>query len=281
MAGFKGNGHLIRMINRILLILLFFPWCVNSVEYEPWIGSYFEFEWRTVLRFQKFDHLACPNSLCKYRSNDLFLSTSLSVAVKPQFSLELEAVAASTRRQSGGIDHIRINGRYVWLDDIAGDPLTLTFGGGFIQGFNRSFKDKSSFHHGHSEVELFLSAGKECTKGMRWISRGWGMLGIGCAEKGSPWIRFNASLANQIKKNQEIEVFARTLWGLGHKDLDPSSFNGYGSIQHQSVDIGITYRYWIEFFGSISLEYAKRVHVRNFPAEAHQLRLTLLYTFGL
>lgn len=268
------------MANRVFFILLLFPWLVHSVEYEPWIGTYFEFEWRTALRCQKFHFLACPDSLRSYRSNDLFLNTSLSVAVKPQFSIEAEAVAASTRRQSGGIDHIRINGRYVFLDDIAGDPLTVTFGAGLIQGFNRSYKDKGAFHHGHSEAEIFLSAGKERTEGMRWISRWWGMLGIGCAERGSPWIRFNASFAQRFKKKHELEIFAHTLWGLGHKNLHPSHFGGYGPVQHQSVDLGFAYRYLIDFFGNVAIEYSKRVHVRNFPADAYQLRLSMLYTFG-
>ena len=149
-----------------------------------------------------------------------------------------------------------------------------------MQGFNRSFKDKSTFHHGHSEAEIFLSAGKEKTEGMRWISRWWGMLGIGCAERGSPWIRFNLSLADHFRLNHEIELFVRTLWGLGHKNLHHCHFGGYGPIQHQSVDLGFNYKYHVEFFGNIVIEYAKRVHARNFPVDAHQLRLSLLYTFG-
>ncbi len=267
------------------LICIFFfsllPILGWTVEYRPWIGNYLEFEWNSTLRFQAFQDLAAGSHRFPYASDDFFLTTSLALAAKPDFSLDVEATAARTRRQSGSIDQIRLNGRIVWLDDIVGDPVTLTTGAGFIQAFDWSLKDKSSFHHGRSEAEIFLSVGKEWAQGDQWISRAWAMAALGSAARGSPWMRYDMAYAQRIKQCHEFEFFVHTLWGLGSKQLHRSHFHGYGAIDHQSIDLGCRYTYLIQFFGSASIEYAKRVYARNFPVQAHQISLSLLYTFGL
>ncbi|WP_068468436.1 hypothetical protein [Candidatus Protochlamydia phocaeensis] len=268
---------------RILIGMSFFLFLgpLWGTEYQPWLGTYLEFEWRNSLRYQTYRYLSSHSHLTRYASDDFFLTSSLSLTAKPQFALEVEATAARTRRQSGGIDHLRVNGRYAWMDDIAGDPVTFTTGLSFIQSFVESLKDPSSFHHGRSEAELFASIGKETAQEDKWISRWWAMGGIGIAERGSPWLRFDLSYSKRLKEKHELELFACTLWGLGHKALHRTSFHGYGSIQHQSIDLGWRYTYLIDFLGSASLAYTTRIYARNFPVHTQQIVLQLLYTFGL
>lgn len=268
-----------RLVYSLIIFLL--PMMGWTVEYQPWIGNYLEFEWRSALRYQYIHDLSSRSHLESYLSNDWFASTGLSFAAKPNFSLDVEGVAAWTRKQHGAIDQIRLNGRYVWLDDIAGDPVSLTTGASFIQSFSWSLKDISSFHHGRSEAELFFSVGKEWAKGEAWLSRLWAMGALGAAERGSPWLRFHIAYAARLCCHHEFEVFTRTLWGLGHKPLCRHHFHGYGPIQHQSMDIGFRYHYLIDFFGSLSIEYANRVYARNFPLATHQIQLSVLYLFGL
>ncbi len=273
---YLGKNGLIYIF--FLSILPISGWCV---DYHPWIGNYLEFEWNSTLRFQSFQKLAASSHHSHYASDDFFLTTSLALAAKPDFSLDIEATAARTRRQSGSIDQIRLNGRIVWLDDIVGDPITLTTGVGFIQAFDWSVKDISSFHHGRSEAEMFLSVGKEWAEDDQWTSRTWAVAALGSAIRGSPWIRFDVAYAKRVKLCHEFELFAHTLWGLGRKQLHRDHFHGYGSIHHQSIDVGCRYTYLIEFFGSASIEYAKRIYAHHFPVQAHQISLSLLYTFGL
>lgn len=251
-----------------------------ATERQPWIGNYMEFEWRNSLRYQRYSFITSDSQFEHYSSQDFFLNMSLSNALDAQFSLEGEFVLAKTRHQRG-VDHLRFTGRYVWLDDVAGDDISLTTGLSFTYAFLRALRDISSFHHGRGEGELFISFGKEMALEEQWERRWWAVFGLGIAERGSPWLRGDLTYETRICMNHEWRAFVHTLWGLGHKKLHSDDFHGYGSIQHQSVDLGLRYTYLIDFFGSASAEYSYRVYARNFPAQTHQFLLSILYTFGL
>lgn len=272
-----------RFITSVLLCALpcFHTFC-ESVEYRPWIGNYYEFEFRNSMLYQSYPAIACDSSLHHASSDDFFLSSSLSNAVDPSFSLEAEVVAAKTRKQCWGIDHFNLAGRLVWLDDISGDCITLTTGFVLTQTFDNSLSDISSFHHGTAEAEFFLSFGAETMwEDDDWVERWWGMTGIGIGDRGSPWLHGQYAYERRFCTNHEFLFRMNTLWGLGNNKIRIHDFHGYGSIQHQSIDLGIRYTYLIDFFGNASVDYSYRIYARNFPAQTHQILVSLLYTFGL
>jgi hypothetical protein len=266
---------------RHLTFIFLLGFCqARGTEYQPWLGNIYEFELRTALMYQDYHWLSSATHLKKFSSNDLFLKASLSNAF-PTFGLEVEATGALTRRQRGDVDQLKITGRYVWLDDVAGDALSLTTGFSLIYAFHRSLRDVSSFHHGRGEGEFFISFGKEIAQGTMWGSRWWNILGIGLADRGSPWLRWHLTYEKRWLDKHEIQLFLHTLWGFGHKRLHLEHFHGYGSIQHQSADIGLRYTYLLEYFGSASVEYSYRIHAYNFPIYVHRVLAMFLYTFGL
>lgn len=265
----------------IPLLLLIGIGRVNATETKPWLGNVFEFEFRPSLTYQGYTRLSSGSKAQKYSSSDLFLNVSLSNAL-PSFGLEIEVLGARTRRQRSDVDQVKMTGRYVWRDDIAGDPLSIVSGLSFIQAFHPSLKDVSSFHHGISEAELFLSVGKEYPQDTVWVSRWWSVFGIGAAaHRGSPWFRLNMAYEKCFCGQHELRLLLNTLWGTGHQRLHLHHFNGYGPVQHQSVDLGFRYTHLLEFFGNASLEYSYRVHARNFPEYTHRVTAQILYTFGL
>lgn len=254
----------------------------NATEYQPWLGNFYEFELRSSLMYQGYTWLSSGAHLKKYSSHDAFLNISLSNALpNPTIGAEIELTEARTRRQRGDIDQLKVTGRYVWQDDIAGDPFSLTTGLSYNQAFCYSLRDVSSFHHGFSDVEIFASLGKENPEESVWNSRWWSLLAVGVAERGSAWIRFHLDYEKRCYEKHEVKAFLHSLWGLGHKSLRIDHFHGYGSIQHQSIDFGFRYTYLLQFYGSMSLEYSYRIYARNFPSDTHQILAQLLYTFGL
>jgi hypothetical protein len=284
MASRKGFWQLMPRIKVWTFLTLYFLLEFTqgkATEYQPWLGNVHEFELRSSLLYQKYHWLSLGSHLKKHKSNDFFLKASLNYTSPHDYGLEIEAEEAWTRFQRGDIDHFKLTGRYVWLDDIAGDPLSLTTGFSLIQAFRHSLKDVSSFHHGRKEGELFLSIGKETPWETMWGSRWYSMAGIGIADRGSPWLRFNLNYENRLRDQHELRLFLHSLWGLGHKNLRLDHFHGYGPIQHQAIDIGIRYTYLLEYFGSASLEYSYRIHGRNFPVFTHRVLAQILYTFGL
>jgi hypothetical protein len=167
------------------------------------------------------------------------------------------------------------------MDDVAGDPFSLGTGLSYSQAFEHSRKDVSSFHHGLYNAELFVSIGKETPEDLFWSSHWWGVAAFGMAEQGSPWIRLNVDYEKRWRQFHEIGAFVHTLWGLGSRSLHIEDFRGYGSVNHQSIDCGLRYRYLIEYFGSASIDYSFRIYGKNFPVYSHQICAQLIYTFGL
>lgn len=271
----------VKMVRGIVLISLLFIGYVESTQTEPWLGNAYEFEFRPSLTYQGYRSLASSAHQQKYSSDDFFLNASLSNSA-PSMGVELEALGARTRRQKGDVDQIKLTGRYVWLDDITGDPLSVVSGLSYIQAFHHSLKDVSSFHHGLCEAEFFVSIGKELARDCEWNSRWWGVFGIGSAvDRGSPWLRFDIAYEKCFCEMHALRFMLNSLWGTGNRSLCLHHFDGYGPIQHQAIDLGVRYTYVLTFFGNASLEYSCRVHARNFPEYVHRVTVQILYTFGL
>ena len=253
----------------------------EATQTKPWLGNPYEFEFRPSLHYQHYSRLSSGSHAKKYSSDDAFLNLSLSNAL-PSLGLEMEALGARTRRQKGNLDQLKITGRYVWLDDVAGDPISFVSGLSFTRAFQHSLKDVSSFHHGISEAEVFLSIGRETTFETTWSSRWWGMFAIGAAaHRGSPWFRGDLAYEKLFCDKHALRFLLNTLWGTGGQRLHLHHFHGYGPVQHQCIDLGVRYTYLMEFFGSASLEYTYRIHARNFPEFTHRIMAQVMYTFGL
>lgn len=254
---------------------------VSATEYQPWLGNAYEFEARGETLYQGFATLASDGDHKKYLCNDFFLNFSLINSIPdPSFGIELEVTGALTRKQHGEVDQLKFTGRYVWQDDIMGDPLSMITGASYIQAFEHSLKDLSSFHHGLYNIECFVSVGRESSDETRWGSRWWGMFGLGIAEKGSAWFRLRFDYDKRFNQKHEIGLFIEGLCGLGHKHLEIKKFEGYGAVKHQSVDAGLRYVYVLDYCGNASLEYCYRLYANNFPAYTHRVVAQFLYPFG-
>ena len=142
--------------------------------------------------------------------------------------------------------------------------------------------DISSFHHGHIEGEVHLSFGKKygypCSKD--YLFRWWNVVGIGIADEGSPWIREDAACEYNYDDVHQFRGFVNTLWGTGKDNLHPHHFKGYGNIKHKSVDVGIRYGYTIGCWGTLSIQYARRVYAYNFPKNANLALFEYYFPFG-
>lgn len=262
--------------------LIFVSFFANATELLPWFDTSFQIEARGSYVFQTYPSLAGSRHCKHYSSDDSFLIISAAVSALEMLSLELELTASETRKHDFGFDNFRLTARYLWLDDIVEDPISLMTGLTVTQAVHRSVNDPSSFHHGKIAAELHASIGKEIICYNTWTSRWWGTFGIGIADTGWPWIRGDFAAEHRLCDNQWIRLFINTLWGLGHKHIPcPHSFHGYGPVRHQSIDLGTRYDYRFDIWGTLSLEYSYRVYARNFPANANRLMISYLYPFGI
>jgi hypothetical protein len=258
------------------------PFALNATELKPWFGNPFELEGRATYVFQNFQEMQTGEGLVSYVSNDNFLTLSLSTSIWGNWDAEFELTGAQTRAHCFNYDCARLTGRYLWMDDVIGDPFSITSGITLTLPQRISIIDPGSFHHGYFEAEFHTALGRESVCGPRWKSRWWLIGGVGIATQGSPWLRADGVIEVQHFIGHALELGAYTLWGLGGDNIvDLDAFRGYGPIAHRSVDVGFAYLYRFDCWGTLKLGYRRRVYAHNFPDNANYLIVEYLYPFGL
>lgn len=268
----------------VLFTLLFFSlfsFHAGATELQPWFGKNLLIECRTAYLFRHYPQLDSGGSSIPYTANDHFFDLSAAISPLPLLSLEAEVIGADTRQRSLGLDNVRFTARYLLLDDVAAlDPISLTIGVTASRATRIALNDLSSFHHGRSEYEFHLAAGKEISCEGFWLYHYWGLFGYGTTRNGDPWMHAIVECERNFWDCHQIGLFANSLWGTGNQDLDPNLFTGYGPINHRSIDLGGRYTFMWECVGTLTLEYSYRVWARNFPSQAQTIVGKLMIPFG-
>lgn len=258
-----------------------FPGIICATEFAPWLDKDFEFQPRMTVLHQSYHSIATSSRSIHHASYDRFYTGSIGLSAF-DWSGEVETTLADTSHQRGACDNIRLTARYRWLSDIIDDPFTVTTGITATQAFRHSVRDISSFHHGQLAGEAHIAIGKETAYQSFWQSRWWTVVGVGIADQGYPWIRFNASWEKNLCIQHQFRLFLHSLYGLGHHNLHSSHhFRGYGPIRHRSIDVGMRYSYEFVSAGNLSIEYARRIFAENFPSQTNLFLLSYLYPFSL
>lgn len=266
---------------RFIGILLLLPAFCFSTDLEPWFESSVVINAKNSYYFQSYNHIdGCGCTRLRARDSFDTLSAGINYDI---YAAELELTLAQTHHRNFGFDNARLTGRYQLMNDVLADPFSLIAGLTLTQCCTESLNDISSFHHGLFEAELHVSAGKETSCEQFWETRYWGILGIGIADRGSPWLRFNVHWERNWWDRYQFRAYIKTLWGFGGDCLKIHHFRGYGPIDHQSVDLGIRYDYLLEWLcGAIfSLSYEHRVYAQNFPEHTNVIMARISYQFGL
>lgn len=262
------------MFHIILSFLAFLvtPIAYGAIELKPWFENDFEAEFRVYILYQTYDSFATSDKHCvKHKAHDTFSTLNVSYPFK-RYLGQFEITGAHTRHQSCRIDNFRISGGYQWLNDEEdGDLISLVTTIILTEPLGRALHDVSSFHHGHLEGEFCISYGKKygCHCSKDYYFRWWNVFGFGSGEEGSPWYRADAACEYKYGEIHHLRGFVNTLWGVGGKSLHPCHFKGYGPVRHKSVDVGVRYSYEMGYWGTVSLQYARRVYAHNFPEDTN------------
>jgi len=254
---------------------------LHSTEFKPWFGEVLVVETNVTGFFEYYPSIASSHGNRHQSTSDGFLELEASIAYDETIAFELEVVAGGYPRNRYGFDSITLTGRERFLNDIVDDPVSLSMGLSITQVFDPGLHNLSApfFYHGGIEGELDVAVGKEFSCEQFWVSRIWGVLGVGLADLGSAWIRANIDWEYNWWDNQEVHLFAHSLWGTGGNALNPDDFHGYGPINHQSVDLGVGYRYYFQRGIALGLDYNYRVFAQNCPRGASLVTLDFFYAF--
>lgn len=246
----------------------------SSVEKEPWLGNWLEFEGalfqsHTQSRFKhKFLHAERTRA-----SIEFMPLADLSAA----FELDL----VDTQSKDYGFEAIKAACRYKLLNDLTGDPVSLTCGLKAALSTPSRVKDLSSIQHGVFETEAFLVMGREFAYHDKSYYKAWGLIKSGLASSGSPWLGLEAHFTRVFKNRHYIDLFFRAEKGLSSRKLHHAhDFHSWSRIGYTYEDIGLTYRLKEIALGSLYLEATTRLHARYYPKHAWSLQLGFVIPFS-
>lgn len=268
------------MFKRLLLLL--FPLSLTAFESAPWYSPIAEFELTPAYSYRSYSDVDRAKDPSHYSSHDHLLDLNLGVNFWPKWDFQLEADFSSTRALSWGTQRLGTQVRYLMLDDVAGDPVSLSLGAQIFFVPTRNMRDPSSPYHAQGNLELGVAIGKEIDDVYNWLYRFYGFVGVGTGNRGYPWLRPLVSAAFNFRQKHHFEALCEGYFGFGKRhEVNIRSLNGYAKIFHQSVDIGVSYHYLFEIWGSLGFQYSFRVYARAFPEYSSLFTVEYRFPFSL
>lgn len=264
------------------LFFALFPLLANSLEVQPWFGDCLEFHFLgrySYSRFDKVDH-GIPQLDSPFNVNLVYLGLDFSPT--PEWSVDTDLQFADTTKEHPfNFRTAAIQGRYLWMDDIVGDKVSLATGASIRATGSKALKDVSCPSHGNVDFEINCSLGKEFDATESWRFRAWGFGAIGHANRGSPWVRAIAAVEGNYDDLHKWAVYVEGINGYGrHTRVLIDHFYGYAKIRQKSIDIGFRYGYAIGVYGTIRVEYIRRVLAKSCPENVNTFMVSYLVPFS-
>jgi hypothetical protein len=261
------------------------PATLSATELMPWFGPDKVFEWRNSGNFQWYEKI--PNAAETIATDCFsgFYHTSLSFSPEPDWSAEAELRFGYT--EGGGVevfDHFKLTGRYLWMNDVAGDCISLSTGASVIIASGETVRDPATPHHNLYGLEGHIAVGNEHSSGPNWTVRYWlaGVLGTGF--EGDGWLKTESAIEWQLcSACNQFRLFTESYLGFnGDKFKETTIFKGYDDIRHRSIDLGARFSHCVCCMtGVIGVQYAYRVYADNYPQNAHLLMIEYNFQIGL
>ncbi len=262
---------------RTLLVLCSASMGLFGFEEKPWLGNTLEFYVDSAYSFYRFSSVANAKPGLHRSFNANLLTFDLGVPIDA-FEGALELEFADTTKQSLGRRSVAVMFRMRWLDDIVGDPVSLTTGVSVRQTAYASLKDISCPSSSRWDFEAHAAVGKEWSSGADWMSRVYGIGALGQGVNGLPWTK--AKLAYDLHQpgSHIWEFYGLGYWGFGSRHtVHIHHFHGWGPYNHSSVDLGLGYAFLFGEWGYLRFDLYQRVYSKVYPS--YQTGVVAMYHF--
>lgn len=261
----------------LVTLLLLFSFPLFAFKTTPYFGTLAEFYLSPSYSYRYYPDVDRGENPTDYSSHDHLFDLNLSVRFLPNWEIQSELDFAATRKMNFGLRRTGLQLRYLLLDDVAGDLLSVALGLQLFYVPTRNLRDVSSPYHAQGNAQLGVSIGKEIDRLEDFLAQFYTFLGVGTGNRGFPFMSFLGASTFLWKERHQLQLFGEGYFGFGNRDrVDIARFNGYAKIRHQSIDLGLGYAYLFLVWGKLSAKYAYRVYARVFPEGAHTV--TIAYT---
>lgn len=264
------------------LLFLLLPILGSALEAQPWFGDCLEFHFLGSYAYSFFNRVqnGVPQLTSTFKSNVVYLGLDFSPT--PEWSIDSELQLADTSQQKFNFRSFAAQARYLWLDDIVGDRISLATGANARFTNTDSLHDVSCPYHANFDFELNIAFGKEFDVSDCWAWRFWGYGAVGQANKGSPWVRGILSLEANYDDRHKFAVFADGNNGYGrHTTVFIDDFDGYAKIRYKSIDLGARYGYRMGSYGTLRFAYLHRVLSKSCPQQVNAFVFSYMLPFSL
>ena len=262
-------------------IALFIPMLAATVEIQPWFGEVYEFHLLSSYSYSRFSKVqgGVPQIRSPFNVNLLYFS--LDFPPSPEWSIDADLQFADTTQQDFNFRTAALQVRYLWLDDIIGDKVSL------CTGMNTRFTPSYALHdvscpsRTNVDFEANFSIGKELEVRESWLFRVWGFGAVGHGIWGSPWVRGVVAFETNLDDLHKWALYAEGNNGYGsHRRVNTDHFHGYGKIRTKSIDLGLRYGYRIGVWGTLRFEYVRRFLAKAAPAHVNTVIVSYLLPFS-
>lgn len=263
-------------------ILGFFllPSSCFALQEKPWFGDLCEFHFRPQYEYNFFDEVSNALPPQEGTFNTHVATLGFDTTIPDTWSYELELELAQARGFSFGYRSFALQVRKLWFDDVCGDFLSLSTGLIYRDASTKFRKALSTPYHARANFEFHTAIGKEWSKGCDWIFRIYGVGAVGLGTKGSPWLRGDLFLWWNYHDCHQLLIYGQSYFGLGNQKIVPlDSFRGWGRIHHQSIDLGIGYRFHFGIYGWLRFDYLYRVYALSYPEKVNFFIISFDFPF--
>jgi hypothetical protein len=268
-------------LKKFLYFLLIIPSICFVLEEKPWLGNVYEFYFLGKYSYSRFSSVDSAVQPLKNTSNDHLLNLNLDFCFSAYHTILTELEFMKTPRRSFGFSSIALQWRYLCLDDIGGDFVSLVVGSNIRVVSKKSLKDISSYRSGEVEIEGNVSVGKEFNGLEFWRFRIWGVGFLGIANRGSLWIRGVLAFEGNDGDTYKWGALLRGSHGYGKKTVvDIDRFRGYGYIRHKNLDVGCYFGYRLDVWGTISFSYERRLFAKRYPKNVNTFIVSYFIPFS-
>jgi hypothetical protein len=266
----------------LVLLLLSVSLYGTGFKKDPWVEQFLQFRFEPSFLYRKYPFVQGAINPSTYSSNDRFTQIDMGCVVLPNSDLELLIEFADTSKQRLGTQSVGGQIAYQLLDDYVGNILSYTPSVNIRFVSSRSLQDPSCMYHYSWNFEIGQAIGKEWSFKDIWLFKPYLFLGVGQANKGSPWLTAYINLEGSYKQKHFFALICDGYFGFGKNHfVDIDAFAGYANVYHQSIDVGLKYKCCIsQVYGSISLAYYYRSFAKNFPSNANSFEFIYSLPFS-
>ncbi len=241
-----------------------------GLKNDPWIPPPFEFHSDVRYSYSYFPSVANAINPTNYSSFVNDLAFEINGSATPELFFELELEFDNSSKVSFDLLSVAPVVKYQIMNDLIGDPIAIIVGTYFRYVPENRLVDVATEYSGSYNFDFLVSIGKELEYSETILASTFAMFDVGIATVGMPWILADIVGKVLLYKHHELNMGVDGFFGFGLQDeVNIDNFNGYGNINHNSMDIKMGYGYKFSVWGELSFLYKRRVVAISAPSDTN------------